>query len=332
MFNFFKRKNQATAGAVQDAANAPQMQGAEDVLRRLEWTVIKRLDGLLQGDYRTLLRGTGIDLADLREYQHHDDVRHIDWNVTARLQIPHVRVFTEDREMTAWFLLDLSPSIDFGSGQQRKCNVSAGFVAVLARLLTRHGNRVGALMYGAGVDTVIPAGSGRRHVLQLMHAMSQRPKAADKGTTRLHELLQSAAAMMRRRSTVFVVSDFISEPGWEKALGQLAHKHEVVAVRLYDPLENNLPDLGLVTMRDAESGEQLLVDTSNAKFRQRFAQIAAERETALRQALARAGVDTLELSTNDDLVQSILRFTDMRKRRSRIGAGAKLPDHLKQVA
>ena len=332
MFNLFKRKNQAAAGAALDAANAPQLEGAEHVLRRLEWTVIKRLDGLLQGDYRTLLRGTGIDLADLREYQHHDDVRHIDWNVTARLQIPHVRVFTEDREMTAWFLLDLSPSIDFGSGQQRKRNVSAGFVAVLARLLTRHGNRVGALMYGAGVDTVIPAGSGRRHVLQLMHAMAQRPKAAEKGTTRLHELLQSAAAMTRRRSTVFVVSDFISEPGWEKALGQLAQKHEVVAVRLYDPLENNLPDLGLITMRDAESGEQLLVDTSNAKFRQRFAQIAAERETALRQALGRAGVDTLELSTNDDLVQSILRFTDMRKRRSRIGAGAKLPDHLKQVA
>ena len=106
----------------------------------------------------------------------------------------------------------------------------------------------------------------------------------------------------------------------------------MVAVRLYDPLENNLPDVGLVTMRDAESGEQLLVDTSNAKFRQRFAQIAAARETALRQALGRAGVDTLELSTNDELVQSILRFTDMRKRRSRIGAGAKLPDHLKQVA
>ena len=332
MFNFFKRKGQATASDSRDAANAPQLQGAEHVLRHLEWTVIKRLDGLLQGDYRTLLRGTGIDLADLREYQHHDDVRHIDWNVTARLQIPHVRVFTEDREMTAWFLLDLSPSIDFGSGQQRKCNVSAGFVAVLARLLTRHGNRVGALMYGAGVDTVIPAGSGRRHVLQLMHAMSQRPKAAEKGATHLHELLQSAAAMMRRRSTVFVVSDFISEPGWEKALGQLAQKHEVVAVRLYDPLENNLPDLGLVTMRDAESGEQLLVDTSNAKFRQRFAKIAAEREAALRQALARAGVDTLELSTSDELVHSILRFTDMRKRRSRIGAGAKLPDHLQQLA
>ena len=129
--------------------------GAEHVLRRLEWTVLKRLDGLLQGDYRTLLRGTGMDLADLREYQHHDDVRHMDWNVTARLQQPHVRVFTEDREMSAWYLLDLSPSIDFGSGEQRKRHVSAEFVTVLARTLTRHGNRVGAMLYGAGVDTVL---------------------------------------------------------------------------------------------------------------------------------------------------------------------------------
>ena len=336
MFKFFKRKSESAgkpgASRATEAANSAQMQGSEHILKQLEWTVIKRLDGLLQGDYRTLLRGSGIDLADLREYQHHDDVRHMDWNVTARLQIPHVRVFTEDREMTAWFLLDLSPSIDFGSGKLRKSEVSAGFVAVLARLLTRHGNRVGAMMYGAGVDTVIPPGSGRRHVLQMMHAMARRPTARDKGVTRLHELLQSAATMVRRRSTIFVVSDFISEPGWEKPLGQLAQKHEVVAVRLYDPLEVDLPDLGLVTMRDAESGEQLLVDTSNARFRQRFAQISAQRDTELRRALARAGVDTLELSTGDDLVQSILRFTELRKRRSRIGAGATQPPHLKQVA
>jgi uncharacterized protein (DUF58 family) len=131
---------------------------------------------------------------------------------------------------------------------------------------------------------------------------------------------------------VFVVSDFISEPGWEKSLALLAQKHEVVAVRLFDSLETALPDLGLITMRDAESGEQLLVDTSNAKFRQRFAQIAAQRETQLRQSLARAGVDTLELSTEDDLVSAILRFTEMRKRRSRIAAGGKLPSHLKLVA
>jgi uncharacterized protein (DUF58 family) len=179
---------------------------------------------------------------------------------------------------------------------------------------------------------VIPAGSGRRHVLQVMHAMQQRPPSTQASTTRLADLLMSAASMVRRRSTVFVVSDFISEPGWEKPLGMLAQKHEVVAVRLFDPLEAALPDLGLITMRDAESGEQMLVDTSNAKFRQRFVQIAAQRETQLRQSLARAGVDTLELSTEDDLVSSILRFTDMRKRRSRVGAGGKLPTHLKLVA
>jgi uncharacterized protein (DUF58 family) len=332
MFKLFKRKAVAAESAQAESVVALESEGAEHVLRRLEWTVIRRLDGLLQGDYRTLLRGSGIDLADLREYQHHDDVRHIDWNVTARLQVPHVRVFTEDRDMTAWFLLDLSPSVDFGSGEKRKQSISSGFVAVLARLLTRHGNRVGAILYGSGVDRVIPAGSGRRHVLQLMHAMAQRAKAKEQGATRLADLLNQAASMVRRRSTVFVVSDFISEPGWEKPLAMLAQKHEVVAVRLFDPLESNLPDLGLVTMRDAESGEQLLVDTSSVKFRQRFAQIAAQREAELLQSLSRIGVDTLELSTDDDLVQSILRFTDMRKRRSRVAAGGKLPTHLKLVA
>jgi uncharacterized protein (DUF58 family) len=332
MLKLFKRKA-VTVDAVQaESAAALENEGTEHVLRRLEWTVIRRLDGLLQGDYRTLLRGSGIDLADLREYQHHDDVRHIDWNVTARLQVPHVRVFTEDRDMTAWFLLDLSPSVDFGSGEKRKQSISSSFVAVLARLLTRHGNRVGAILYGSGVDRVIPAGSGRRHVLQLMQSMAQRSKAKDQGSTRLADLLNQAAAMVRRRSTVFVVSDFISEPGWEKPLAMLAQKHEVVAVRLFDPLESNLPDLGLITMRDAESGEQMLVDTSNTKFRQRFAQIAVQRDNALRQSLSRVGVDTLELSTDDDLVQAILRFTDMRKRRSRVVAGGKLPTHLKLVA
>ncbi|KQP17975.1 DUF58 domain-containing protein [Pseudorhodoferax sp. Leaf267] len=304
---------------------------ADQVLRRLEWTVIRRLDGLLQGDYRTLMRGTGMDLADLREYQHHDDVRHIDWNVTARLRQPHVRVFTEDREMAAWFLLDLSPSVDFGSGEQRKREVSAGFVGVLARLLTRHGNRVGAMLYGAGVDQVLPARSGRLHVLQLLHMIQQRPQAVDQAgsVTRLHELLQSAGNLMRRRATVFVVSDFISEPGWEKPLAQLAQRHEVLAVRLLDPMELELPDLGLIPIRDAETGEQLMVDTSDPGFRKRFARIAAQREAELRQSLTQAGVDTLELSTDADLVDAIMRFADLRKRRSQLSSGAGgLPTHL----
>jgi uncharacterized protein (DUF58 family) len=332
MFKIFKRKAVLAEPAQAGAAAVLESEDAEQVLRRLEWTVIRRLDGLLQGDYRTLSRGSGIDLADLREYQHHDDVRHIDWNVTARLQVPHVRVFTEDRDMTAWFLLDLSPSVDFGSGEKRKQSISSGFVAVLARLLTRHGNRVGAILYGSGVDRVIPVGSGRQHVLQLIHSMAQRSKVKDLGATRLADLLNQAVGIVRRRSTVFVISDFISEPGWEKPLAMLTQKHEVIAVRLFDPLESNLPDLGLITMRDAESGEQLLVDTSSAKFRQRFAQIAVQHEVELRQSLSRVGVDTLELSTDDDLVQSILRFTDMRKRRSRVAVGGKLPIHLKLVA
>ncbi len=322
MFGLFKSRKPAPPPAPQMQV-VPASKGAEHVLRRLEWTVIRRLDGMLQGDYRTLLRGTGLDLADLREYQLHDDVRHIDWNVTARLQVPHVRVFTEDREMAAWFLLDLSPSIDFGSGEQRKRNVSSEFVTVLARMLTRHGNRVGALLYGAGVDTVLPARGGRMHVLQLLHSMQTRPLAATTGGTRLHELLESASATIRRRSTVFVVSDFISEPGWEKPLGQLAQRHDVVAIRLLDPMELDLPDLGLVPIRDAETGEQLLVDTHDAGFRKRFARIAAQREAELRQAFVVAGVDALELSTDDDLVQAVMRFADLRKRRSRLcGASA----------
>ena len=313
--------------AANDEQLALQAGGAERALRRLEWTVIRRLDGLLQGDYRTLMRGAGLDLADLREYQHHDDVRHIDWNVTARLQTPYVRVFTEDREMAAWFVLDLSRSVDFGSGLKAKREISAGFVGVLARLLTRHGNRVGALVYGHDLEAVIPPRSGRRHVLHLLHAMERRADKVEaaptqKGMTRLDDLLKSAANLMPRRSTVFVVSDFLSEPGWERPLGQLVQRHEVIAVRLFDPLELELPDLGLVPLRDAETGEQLWVDTHDPGFRKRFARLATEREATLRASLAKAGVDALELSTSDDLVEAIVRFADMRKRRTRVGAGS----------
>jgi len=287
---------------------------------------------MLQGDYRTLLRGTGLDFADLREYQHHDDVRHIDWNVTARLTIPHVREFTEDREMAAWFLVDLSPSVDFGSGEQRKRNVSAEFVAVIARLLTRHGNRVGAMLYGSGVDEVIPTRGGRRHVLHVLDAIIKRPEEQAQGTTRLRALLEGGAALVKRRSTIFVVSDFISEPGWERALALLAQRHEVVAVRVIDPLELELPDLGLVTMRDSETGEQILVDTHDKGFRTRFARIAAQREAELREAFVAAGVDALELSTDGDLVDAVVRFAEMRKRRARLSTGGAFPVHLQRSA
>jgi uncharacterized protein (DUF58 family) len=321
----------------------PQAQAAatgadpEHFLRRIEWTVIRRLDGLLQGDYRTLLRGFGIDLADLREYQTHDDVRYIDWNVTARLQTPYVREFLEDREVTAWFLLDLSGSVNFGSGQVRKRELSAEFVAVLARLLTRHGNRVGALLYeGAGstVCPVIPARAGRRQVLHVLDRLlrtgttssappQKKPPVNPSGMgTDLAVLLAQAQTTMKRRSVVFVVSDFISAPGWGKAVALLARRHEVIAVRLYDPLELELPDLGFVMMQDAETGEQLLVDTGERGFRKRFAEAAQRREAALRQALSEAGIDCLELATDTRLDEALLRFIQLRKRRSQLAAGA----------
>ena len=301
---------------------------AENILRRLEWTVIRRLDGLLHGDYQTLFRGFGLDLADLREYQYYDDVRYIDWNVTARLMTPYVRVYNEDREVTAWFLLDLSPSVDFGSNVKKR-SVSTELVTVLARLLTRHGNRVGALFYGDRVDMVIPARSGRRHALHILHRMLSRPEPTRSSATNLRDLLQTAFRVMQRRSVVFVVSDFISMPGWAEPLAHLAQRHEIVAVRLYDPLEMELPDLGLIMMRDAETGDQLFVDTHDRTFRKRFAALAERREQELRSAFNHAGVDALDLSTSDDLVDAILRFADLRKRRSQLAAGGSLPQHLR---
>jgi uncharacterized protein (DUF58 family) len=214
--------------------------------------------------------------------------------------------------------------------------VAVDFVAVLSRLLTRHGNRVGALLYGDKVDTVIPARSGRRHVLHLMNRMASRPRLERSGGTRLEELLHAGFSVVKRRSLVFVVSDFISAPGWAKPLALLARRHEVIAVRLYDPLEMELPDIGLFVMQDAETGEQLFIDTHDRGFRKRFTELARRRELELREAFRDAGVDALELATDDDLADTILRFADLRKRRTQLAAGAtakaaRMAGHLEAV-
>ena len=317
---------------------APAAPDADALLRKLEWTVLRRLDGLLQGDYRTLFRGGGVDLADLREYQLHDDVRHIDWNVTARMQSPYVRQFLEDRDLTAWFLLDLSGSVDFGSADVTKLAVSSGFVATLARVITRHGNRVGAMLYGSRVDTVLPPRTSRGHVLDLLARMrAPRPAPAKAGRpqrsgTSLGELLQMAEGVIKRRSLVFVVSDFISEPGWADALARLARRHELVAVRLWDPLEMALPDVGLVTLEDAETGEQLFIDASDPAFRERYAAIAEQQEAALYESLGRSGADIVELATDDDLLEALLRLSDLRRQRARGPAARRAPLRLARAA
>jgi uncharacterized protein (DUF58 family) len=325
----------ARADAPAAAAGAPARSGAalasvgarqaETLLRRLEWTVVRRLDGLLQGDYRTLFRGFGLDLADLREYRPGDDVRHIDWNVTARLQVPHVREFQEDRDLSAWFVLDLSGSVEFGSGKVRKRDLLSDFTTVMALLLTRYGNRIGAVLDGGASDaqaSMIPPRSGRRQLLHLLDRMHTTP-AVCPGETRLRDLLERARAVAKRRSVMFIVSDFISAQGWQTSLAMLARRHEVVAVRLVDPLEMALPDLGLVVLQDAESGEQMFIDTHDPAFRKRFAAIAHERETELRLAFARAGVECLTLSTYAPIDLALLQF--MRERRFRQGAARGVP-------
>ena len=303
---------------------------ADRLLRRLEWTSLRRLDGLLQGDYRTLMRGSGLDLADLREYQYRDDVRRIDWNATARLDLPHVRDDLEDRELGAWFVLDLSPSVDFGSGRVTKRQAAASLCGLFGLLLLRHGNRFGAIRADGLRRAVLPARSGRAHLMRLIDWIEQRPEVSDpaqsgagsSGLTRLGDLLGAAGGVARRRSLVVVLSDFISTPGWQPALARLALRHDVLAVRLVDPVERALPDLGLVPMRDAETGDWMMVDTHDPDWRARHDELAREREEALLGDLAAAGVDAMELGTDEDPGESLAALLRLRRLQARLRAGA----------
>jgi uncharacterized protein (DUF58 family) len=260
-----------------------------------------------------------VDFADLREYQYGDDVRYIDWSVTARMDTPYVREYLEDREITAWFLLDLSPSVDFGTVEMErlKRSVLVDFVTTLARLLTRHGNRVGAIFYGSRVERTIPARSGRIQVLRLINDLLRQPRLPGAPFTDLAPLLEAGHRSIKGRALVFVISDFISAPGWERSLHLLTQRHEVLAVRLFDRREVDLPDVGPLLMEDAETGEQLYVDTHDKGFRRRFREAADRREATLRDAFRRSGVDAVSLSTDEDLVAAIVRMAARRQRRRR---------------
>jgi uncharacterized protein (DUF58 family) len=281
---------------------------ADRLLRRLEWQVVRRLDGRLQGAYRTVWHGAGTDFTDLRSYTPEDDVRHIDWNVTARLDEPFVRQYTEDREMTAWLVLDRSASMAFGPAGHGKDSVSAELVVALARLLSQGGNRVGAILYDNSAHQVIPPRAGRDQILRLAHELTRPQPAAPPGrTTDLTAMLQLAAATTAvRRSLVFVVSDFIGESGWDRALARLTHRHEVVAVRIVDPAEEDLPDVGLVLVEDAETGEQLLIDTSDPLLRGRLAAQVGAREDEVAEGMRRAGVRPHRITTDQDLLRALV--------------------------
>jgi uncharacterized protein (DUF58 family) len=297
------------------------------LLARLEWRVVRRLDGQLAGGYRTAHRGTGIDLVGLREYTEGDDARHIDWNVTARLNEPQLRVFTEDRELTVWLILDRSASMTVGGPERGKHDVLSELALVLARLFGRGGNRVGALLYDTGVVRIVPAGTGRRHALRIGAELARPAGGAPgvgqysvgpyRGTTDLAAMLDAAAKLARRRALIVVISDFIGDGDWARALLRLTPRHEVVALRVTDAADDELPDAGLVVVEDAETGEQLVIDSGDPLLRARLRAGVEERDTRLAAGMRRAGVPLHRIGTDADLATALIEvITSTRRRRA----------------
>ncbi len=303
----------------------PMRATPEHLLARLEWRVIHRLDGRLAGgDYRTAHRGSGTDLAGLREYAEGDDARHIDWNVTARLNEPQLRVFTEDRELTAWLVLDRSASMTVGPPGRGKDDVLGELALVLARLFGRGGNRVGALLYdtglaGTGAIRAVPPGTGRRHALRIAAELARTADPARPGqpgrTTDLAAMLDAAAKLARRRALIVVISDFIGDGDWGRSLLRLVPRHEVVALRVTDTADDELPDVGLVVVEDAETGEQLLVDSSDPLLRARLRAGVEEREARLAAGMRRAGVPVHRIGTDADLARALIEVVEQTRRR-----------------
>ena len=294
--------------------DAPGTLTAERLLRRLEWRVVRRLDGLLQGEHRSLFRGTGVDFTDLREYEPGDDLRHIEWNVTARLDTPFVREYVEDREVTTWLLLDVSRSMAFGPVDRQKDRVMTEVAAALAVIMARGGGRVGAVLFDSTVRRIVPPRTGRRHVLRIVQELLHPPgDAAD--VTDLAAAVRAVDGLARRRSLVLLVTDFVSPGDWPGALGRLARRHEVAALQVTDRREVDLAAAGMLYVEDAETGEQIFVDSDDDGFRSRLRTVALERRAEVAEACQRAGVDRHVVSTDEDLVRALVRVASRRRRR-----------------
>jgi uncharacterized protein (DUF58 family) len=285
------------------------------LLRRLHWIVLRPLASLLGGNERSLVRGPGMELDQVRAYQPGDDVRHIDWNITARTDQPFVRQARVERALDVWLLLDVSASVDWGTARCLKRDRVVEFAAAVGQVLGQHGNRVGALLFATRPFGFIPPATGRNHLLRLLAGIREQPRQAERGPTDLAAALARANAVVRRRALIMVVSDFLAPDGWQPALRRLAQRHEVTAVRLYDPRERELPDVGLITLEDPETGSQLIVNTSDRRLRERYRQAAAAQAERLHAELARSGVDQFELSTDADLLPTLIRFLHTRRMR-----------------
>ena len=296
------------------------MTGATEVerrrrsLRQLELLVTRKLDGLLQGDYQGLVPGGGSEPSDGRLYEPGDDVRRMDWNLTARSALPHVRNTIADRELETWVVIDCSASLDFGTAGCEKRDLALAAAAAFGFLTAQNGNRVGAVFFGPEGHVVVPPRSGRDAVLALLHRLDGRDRAPA-GTASLGETLRRVQHTVRRRGLVVVVTDLLDPGPWERELRALALRHDVIVAEVRDPREAELPSVGLLTLVDPETGRRLEVQTASPRVRARFAAAAAGQMAARERALCGAGAGHLVLSTDRDWVLDVVRFVARRRRR-----------------
>lgn len=282
-------------------------------LRSLELTVRGRLDGLLQGNHLGLVPGPGSEPGDARAYQPGDDVRRMDWAVTARTTEPHVRETVADRELETWVVMDLSASLDFGTAACEKRDLAIAALAAITHLTRGGGNRIGAVV-ATGEQTVrIPARGGVAHAHTLIRRVAETPRAKPGNRGDLAAAIEQLRRPPRRRGLAVVISDFLGEPTWERPLKALSARHELLAVEVLDPRELDLPDVGTVVLADPETGRQREVETTPL-LRREFAAAAAEHREAVARTLRRCGAGHLTLRTDSDWVADIVRFALARKR------------------
>ena len=289
----------------------------EALLRALEVSIGRRMGGLLAGDYRSSLLGEGTELAQVRPYvPGTDDVRRIDWNVTARTGEPHVRVQLAERVLVTWLVLDTSPSMQFGTADRRKADVAEGVAIAIGHVATRRGNRLGLVTFGDEQARALPARQGRVGLIGLLGALrDEQPGDGRVGATSLGEALRRTGALARQRSVVVVVSDFRGPDDWRRPLLDLAGRHELVAVEVRDPREQELPNAGVLWLVDPETGRQVRADTRSARLRERFAQAAADERRYVARQLASAGARHVVLSTSGDWLRSLAVFLRKGHRR-----------------
>ena len=287
----------------------------DELLRALELTVVRRVEGLLSGDHRAHVLGRGTELAQVRPYvAGEDDVRDIDWNVTARTGEPHVRVQLAERVLVSWILLDTSLSMTFGTADRRKADVAEGVALALGHIASRHGNRLGVLTFGDGEPVTLQPRQGRTSLVGLLLALHREPDETPHGATSLGGALRRAGAVARQRAFVAVVSDFRGPRDWWRPLLELAGRHDVVAVEIRDPREESLPSVGALRLVDPETGRQLHVDTSSARVREKYAQAAAAERLELARTLGALGVGHIVLSTSGDWLRALAAFLRTRAR------------------